>query len=140
MGSELLNAMTISASGMRTQGTRVRVITENIANSATTGQTPGADPYRRQTISFKNELDKEKGVKLVQVDEIGEDFESDFILKFMPDHPAANEDGYVKMPNVNTLIETMDVREAQRSYEANLGMIEQSRTMMMRTIDLLRNQ
>lgn len=140
MGSELLNAMKISAMGMRVQGTRVRVITENVANSDTTGQTPGADPYRRQTISFKNALDREQGLKLVEVDEIGEDFESEFPLQYIPDHPAANEEGYVKMPNVNRMIETMDIREAQRSYEANLGMIEQSRTMMMRTIDLLRSQ
>ncbi len=140
MGSELLNAMQISAMGMRAQGTRVRVITENVANAATTGQTPGADPYRRQTISFKNELDRDKGVKLVTVDEIGEDYETPFPLKYMPDHPAANAEGYVKMPNANSMLEAMDIREAQRSYEANLGMIEQSRTMMLRTIDLLRNQ
>lgn len=140
MESEIVNAMKISAMGMRAQGTRVRVITENVANSNTTGTTPGADPYRRQTIQFKNELDRELGVKLVEVDEIGEDFEKPFPLKYDPSHPAANEAGYVKMPNVSSLIETMDIREAQRSYEANLGMIEQSRTMLTRTIDLLRSQ
>ena len=97
-----------------------------------------ADPYRRQLISFKNVMDKESGVRLVEVDDIGFDDTSDFKLKYMPEHPAANEEGYVKMPNVNTLLEMNDMREAQRSYEANLGMIEQSRSMVMRTIDLLR--
>jgi len=138
MGSELLNAMEISASGMRTQGTRIRVITENVANADTTGTKPGEDPYRRQTISFKNEMDKELGVKKVSVDQIGQDRKSDFILKYLPDHPAADDNGYVKFPNVSTLVELMDMKEAQRSYEANLGMVEQSRSMMMRTIDMLR--
>lgn len=138
MGSELLNAMQISASGMRAQGTRIRVITENVANANTTGETPGSDPYRRQTISFKNEMDRELGIRKVEVNAIGVDTETDFALEYIPDHPAANEEGYVKMPNVRTLIEMMDIREAQRSYEANLGMIEQSRSMVNRTIDLLR--
>lgn len=138
MGSELLNAMKISAMGMRAQGTRIRTITENVANADTTGDTPGADPYRRQIITFKNELDKKLGVSLVKVDEIGTDKKTPFPLKYIPDHPAANAEGYVKMPNVNSLIEIMDVREAQRSYEANLGMIEQARNMVMRTVDLLR--
>ncbi len=138
MGSELLNAMQISASGMRAQGTRIRVITENVANANTTGNTPGADPYRRQTITFKNEMDKQLGVNQVRVDDIDTDRKTPFSLKYIPDHPAADEKGYVKMPNVQPLIEMMDIREAQRSYEANLGMIEQSRSMVQRTIDLLR--
>ena len=138
MSGDILNAMMISAHGMRAQGARVRVISENIANADTTGLTPGADPYRRQTISFKNELDRELGIRLVEVDDIGVDRESQFTLEFSPDHPAANEEGYVKMPNVNMMLEMMDVKEAQRSYEANLGMIEQSRAMISRTIDLLR--
>ncbi len=138
MGSEILNAMKISAMGMRAQGARIRVISENIANADTTGDTPGADPYRRQNITFKNELDRKIGAKLVEVDKIGVDLEAPFRLKYIPDHPAADENGYVKLPNVNSLIEMMDVREAQRSYEANLGMIEQARTMALRTIDLLR--
>ena len=138
MGSEVLNAMMISASGMRTQGTRIRVISENVANANTTGDTPGADPYRRQTISFKNEMDKELGVNRVNVDAIEQDMETPFHLRYDPSHPAANEEGYVKMPNLNPMVELMDVREAQRSYEANLGMIQQSREIMQRTIDLLR--
>jgi flagellar basal-body rod protein FlgC len=138
MSSEILNAMQISAMGMRAQGTRLRVITENIANADTTGKTAGSDPYRRQTVTFKNELDKKLGVDLVEVDKIGKDYKAPFPLKFMPEHPAADERGYVKMPNTNTLVEMMDARESQRSYEANLGMIEQAKSMALRTIDLLR--
>ncbi len=138
MSSEILDAMKISAQGMRAQGTRIRVISENVANADTTGDTPGADPYRRQNITFKNTLDRELGIKTVKVDDIGVDREAPFRLKFIPDHPAADANGYVKMPNVNTLIEMMDIREAQRSYEANLGMIEQAKTMALRTIDILR--
>lgn len=138
MSSEILNAMKISAMGMRAQGTRIRVITENVANAQTTGNTPGADPFARQQITFKNELDRELGVRLVEVDDIDDDTSAPFPLEYNPDHPAADEEGYVKMPNINALIEIMDVREAQRSYEANLGMIEQARSMVLRTIDLLR--
>lgn len=136
--SDIVDALMISANGMRAQGTRIRVISENVANAETTGLTPGSDPYTRQTISFKNELDREMGFHLVEVNDIGTDQETPFPLEFKPDHPAADEGGYVKMPNVNTMLEMMDVREAQRSYEANLGMIEQSRSMISRTIDLLR--
>ena len=138
MSDDIFSAMQISASGMRAQGARIRVITENVANSDTTGLKPGEDPYRRQTISFKNEMDKEAGVRLVQVDDIGKVRNTQFSLKYQPDHPAANAEGYVKMPNVNALIELADMREAQRSYEANLGMIEQARSLLSRTIDMLR--
>jgi len=139
MSSPILDAMAISASGMQTQGTRIRVISENIANANTTGTTPGADPYTRQTISFANELDRADGIRKVVVDDIGQDRSSDYTLRFEPDHPASNEAGYVKYPNVSTLIEVMDSREAQRSYDANIGMIEQTRSMIQRTIDMLRN-
>ncbi|MGH1378223.1 MAG: flagellar basal body rod protein FlgC [Alphaproteobacteria bacterium] len=139
MSGDIANALMISANGMRAQGARIRVISENIANANTTGLTPGSDPYARQTISFKNELDREMGINLVGVNEIGVDSDAPFTLEYSPDHPAANADGYVKMPNVNSMLEIMDAKEAQRSYEANLGMIEQSRAMISRTIDLLRN-
>ncbi len=139
MSSDILGAMQISASGMRAQGTRVRVIAENVANADTTGTNPGEDPYRRQTISFVNELDRASGLHKVKVDRIGVDNETPFSLQYMPDHPAADVDGYVKTPNVNMLMEMMDIREAQRSYEANLGMVEQARSMMLRTIELLRS-
>lgn len=138
MGSEILNAMQISAAGMRAQSARIRVISENLANANTTGSSPGADPYTRQKISFKNEMNDDIDLRVVQVEDISKDRKTPFRTKFMPDHPAADENGIVKMPNVNSLIEMMDAREAQRSYEANLGMIEQSRTMIVRTIDILR--
>ncbi len=138
MADDLFATMKASSMGMKAQGARVRILSENVANADTTGKTAGSDPYRRQTITFKNELDREWGIKEVKVDKIGEDM-SDFDLKYMPGHPAANAEGYVKMPNLNSLIEIMDVREAQRSYEANLGMIDQSRSMVLRTIDLLRS-
>lgn len=139
MTNEIMNAMAVSAMGMRAQGTRIRVISENIANADTAANVPGEDPYKRQMVSFDNVLDKERGVKLITVDKITEDNQTPFPERLMPDHPGADENGYVKMPNVNSLIEMMDVREAQRSYEANLGMIEQSKTMLTRTVDLLRN-
>lgn len=135
---DMYDAMTISAYGMRAQGERTRVISENIANAQTTGLNPTQDPYSRKVITFKNEMDRQHGEKLVRVEDITDDRRDEFPLKYMPDHPAANAEGYVKMPNVNILIELNDMREAQRSYEANLGMIENSRTMMFRTIDLLR--
>lgn len=131
--------MAISAQGMRVQGARIRVISENIANADTAATTPGGDPYSRQIITFKNEMDRKMGHKTVRVDEIGEDKKTPFVLKYLPDHPGADENGYVKMPNVNPLVEMMDAKEAQRSYEANLTMIEQARNMAQRTIDVLRN-
>ena len=136
--TDMLDAMTISAYGMRAQGERTRIISENIANASTAALTPESDPYARKVITFKNEMDRERGHRLVEVEDISTDRRQEFQLKFMPDHPGADSDGYVKMPNVNMLIELNDMREAQRSYEANLGMIENSRTMMFRTIDLLR--
>ena len=136
--SDLFEAMTISSYGMRAQGTRMRVISENMANANTAAPTPEEDPYTRKVVTFKNELDREIGVNKVQVDKVDQETKEPYPLTFMPDHPGANEQGYVRLPNVNPLIEAMDMREAQRTYEANLGMIEQSRTMMMQTIDLLR--
>jgi flagellar basal-body rod protein FlgC len=136
--SELYSAMGISASGMRAQSSRIRIIAENIANADTAAPTPGENPYTRQRVTFKNVLDREAGVKKVEVDKVSQDKEKPYPVKYMPDHPGADENGYVKMPNVEPLIETMDMREAQRSYEANLGMIEQSRSMVFQTIDILR--
>ncbi len=127
----------ISASGMRAQGTRIRVIAENIANSETTGLTPGDLPYRRKVITFKNVLDRELGVDTVRVHEIGLD-DGDFGRRYDPNHPSADADGYVMMPNVNRMVEMADLREAQRSYEANVSVIENARRMVSRTVDLLR--
>lgn len=135
---DLMDAMTISAFGMRAQGERTRIISENIANASTAGLTPESEPYTRKVITFKNEMDRERGHNLLNVEDIAQDRRGEFPLKYMPDHPGADVNGYVKMPNVSALIELNDMREAQRSYEANLGMIENSRTMITRTIDLLR--
>lgn len=134
----MFDAMMISASGMRAQGERTRIISENIANASTGALNPTADPYTRKVITFKNELDRADGIRKVKVEDVTQDRRQEYPLKYMPDHPGADANGYVKMPNVSMLIEMNDMREAQRSYEANLGMIENSRTMMFRTIDLLR--
>ena len=136
--AEMFDTMLISAHGMRVQGERTRVISENIANAKTAPLTPDQDPYARKVITFRNEMDRQKGLRLVRVEDITDDRRQEFPKKYMPDHPGADEAGYVQMPNVNMLIEMNDMREAQRSYEANLGMIEQTRGMMNRTIDLLR--
>jgi flagellar basal-body rod protein FlgC len=136
--TELFSAMSISAAGMKAQGTRIRVISENLANSGTTATTPGGDPYTRQTVTFKNTMDRKRGFDLVDVSKIGKDDKKPFPTKYMPDSPAADANGYVKMPNVDPLVELMDMKEAQRTYEANLGMIDQSRSMILSTIDILR--
>ena len=135
---ELKNAMKISASGMRAQGERLKTIAENLANADSMAKTPGGDPYRRKVISFKSELDRATGVNLVKAQKPTQD-RSDFELKYDPGHPAANADGYVKMPNVKTVIEMADMREAQRTYEANLNAVDTAKQMINRTIDLLRN-
>ena len=135
---DMLDAMVISSYGMRAQGERTRVISENIANANTGALTPTSEPYSRKVITFENELNRDYGHRTVKVEDITDDRRDEFPLRYMPDHPGANEAGYVQMPNVNMLVELNDMREAQRSYEANLGMIEQSRTMASRTVDLLR--
>jgi flagellar basal-body rod protein FlgC len=135
---DLVKAMEMASKGMKAQGQRMKVISENLANSETTGKTSKEAPYRRQMAIFKNELNRADGTKEVEVDKVVTD-KTPFILKYDPSHPAADEKGYVKMPNVNPLLEMMDMREAQRSYEANLGVIEVARSMLMRTIDLLRS-
>jgi flagellar basal-body rod protein FlgC len=134
---DLMESLMISAAGMRAQGQRLRVVAENLANADSVSEVPGGDPYRRKTISFKNQLDRELGLETVQVQKVGED-PSDFRLKYDPGNPAADAKGYVKLPNVNSLIEMTDMREAQRSYEANLRAIEVARNMLQRTIDLIR--
>jgi flagellar basal-body rod protein FlgC len=134
---DLMESLMISAAGMRVQGQRLRVVAENLANADSVSEVPGGDPYRRKTITFKNALDRELGMETVQVNKVGLD-QSDFRMKYDPGNPAADQKGYVKLPNVNSLIEMSDMREAQRSYEANLRAIEVARTMLQRTIDLIR--
>ena len=134
---DLISSLKISAAGMKVQGTRLRVISENLANADSLPTGPGKSPYRRKNIQFQNVLNRELGLNLVKVKKIGID-KSEFNRRFDPGHPAADEKGYVQTPNVKTLIEVMDMREAQRSYEANLTAIRTARSMMRRTIDLLR--
>lgn len=134
---DLQKSMMISAAGLKVQSTRMRIIAENLANADSIANTPGGDPYRRKTISFKNILDRQAGVNTVRVDKVSID-RSELDKKYDPNHPGADDQGYVKQPNVNGLVEAMDMREAQRSYEANLSAIEASRSMLMGTIDLLR--
>ena len=133
---DLKDAISISASGMRAQGTRLRIIAENIANADSMGARPGDDPYRRKTIMFENVLDRQMNADVVWVAEIGRDL-SDFSLSYQPTHPLADDNGYVKRPNVNALIEMTDMTEAQRSYEANMSLIDSSRSMIQKTIDLI---
>ena len=135
---DLIKSMRISASGMQAQDARLRVISENLANSDSLGQAPGSDPYQRKIVSFKNVLDRAMGAEVVKITSVSRD-KSDFGKRLDRAHPAADQDGYVKVPNVNPLIELADMRQAQRSYEANLSMVEVSKGMLMRTIDLLRN-
>ena len=130
-------AIAISAAGMDTQTARLRIIAENIANQDSTGSTPGAEPYRRKTITFANQLNKELGTETVRVRSVGTD-KGELPLRFDPSHPAADANGYVRMPNVNPFVEIMDMREAQRDYSANLNVMEATRTMLTRTIELLK--
>jgi flagellar basal-body rod protein FlgC len=134
---DLVKSLKISAAGLRAQTMRMRVSAENMANADTVAENPNTDPYRRKTISFKSVLDKTIDAKTVAVSQVGVD-NSDFEMRYDPGHPAADANGYVKMPNVKTMIEMMDIREAQRSYEANLGAIEAAKNMLSRAIDLLR--
>jgi flagellar basal-body rod protein FlgC len=134
---DLSKAISVAAAGMKVQGVRLRVVAENMANAGSTAATPDQLPYRRKVVTFKNALDRELGVEKVGVNRIDVD-RSDFQRRYDPTHPSADAEGYVLLPNVNSLIESMDMREAQRSYEANLNVIEASKTMLMRTIDVLR--
>lgn len=134
---DLSGTLDISSSGMDAQSSRLRVIAENLANQDTTGSTAGADPYRRKTITFAEMLDPSSGADEVSVKKVGQDM-SDFQLKYDPSHPAANAQGYVKMPNVNSFVELMDMREAERSYSADLNVMQVTRSMLTRTIDLLK--
>ena len=135
--ADLRAALAIAASGMAAQTTRLRVIAENLANQDSTGSTPGADAYRRKTISFESRMDAKAGVPTVRVRSIGRD-NGDLPLRFDPSNPAANADGYVKTPNVNSFIEIMDMRDAERAYSANLSVMQATHTMLNRLLDLLK--
>jgi flagellar basal-body rod protein FlgC len=134
---DLSKALDISASGMAAQTTRLRVIAENLANQDTTGSTPGAAPYRRKTVTFGDTIDHGTDTPQVRVRKVGRD-ESEFPQRYDPSHPAADSRGYVRTPNVNSFVEVMDMREAQRTYNANLSVMQVSRGMLTRTIEMLK--
>ena len=134
---DFLRSLMIAASGLRAQQGRMRVLAENIANADSTAATPGGDPYRRKVPTFISHFDRAIGAQVVKLGRIERD-PSEFRTRYEPGNPAADARGYVKLPNVNDLIETVDMREAHRSYEANLNVITATRAMIVRTLDILR--
>jgi flagellar basal-body rod protein FlgC len=137
MVDPLIASTKLSSAGLEAQSARLRVISENVANAQSTGRTPGSDPYARKTITFKSELDRALGASSVAVKDVGTD-DAPFPVEYDPGNPAADENGMVKKPNVNMLIEMADMREANRSYQANLQMMKQARALISATIDLMR--
>jgi flagellar basal-body rod protein FlgC len=137
MSMDFMKSLTIAASGLRAQMGRMRIITENIANADSVAQTPGGDPYRRRIVSFSTELDRSIGADVVSLGQVQPD-NSPFLIRHEPGNPAADAAGNVKYPNVNALIEMTDLRDAQRSYEANLNVITATRKMLQLTIDMLK--
>ncbi len=137
MSMDFLKSLGIAASGLRAQSGRMRVIAENLANADSTGSKPGADPYRRKIPTFSQRMDREFGEKVVSLGRVARD-NTAFKTRFEPGNPAADGSGQVKLPNVDGLVETMDMREAQRSYEANLNVVTSTRRMIARTLDILR--
>jgi flagellar basal-body rod protein FlgC len=130
-------SMHIAASGLKAQSSRMRVIAENIANADSAPSSPGADPYRRKIPTFSQQIDRETGASLIEAGRVRRD-NAPFRTKYDPGNPAANAKGEVRMPNVNALIENMDMREAQRSYEANLNMVSATRRMVAKTLEILK--
>lgn len=137
MNMDFMKSLTIAASGLRAQMGRMRIITENIANADSVAATPGGDPYRRRIVTFSAELDRSIGADVVKLGPVQTD-NSDFLVKHEPGNPAANAQGDVKYPNVNTLVEMTDLRDAQRSYKSNLNVITATRKMLQLTIDMLK--
>ncbi len=135
---ELMKSLMIAASGLKAQSGRMRIIAENLANANSTARTPDGNPYRRKMVTFENVFNRELGAHTVHPGRVTFD-QTDFTTRHEPGHPAADANGYVKTPNVNTLVEMMDMRQAQRSYEANLNVIRSARGMAMRTLDILRS-
>jgi flagellar basal-body rod protein FlgC len=134
---DFLKTISVAASGLKAQSGRMRVIAENVANADSTADKPGADPYRRKVPSFNRHFDKDLEASVVELGRVRTD-RSAFRTRYDPGHPAADQNGEVKLPNVNPLVETMDMREAQRSYEANLNLISATRRMISRTLEILR--
>jgi flagellar basal-body rod protein FlgC len=138
MLDSLQASMSVASSGLEAQSTRMRIVSENLANANATGRAAGSDPYQRKTVTFNAEVDRAAGAQLVKVKEVGVD-RTPFRVEYDPGHPAADQTGYVKLPNVNMMIEMADMREVNRSYEANLQVVKQVRSMLGMTIDLLRS-
>jgi flagellar basal-body rod protein FlgC len=136
--SDFTRSMGIATSGLRAQAGRMRVISENIANAESTSQAAGGDPYRRKIPTFTSELDRSLDARVVGLGRVRPDMASTFRVKYEPGSPAADAAGNVKYPNVNSLIEMTDMKEAQRSYEANLNIISATRRMIQRTLDILK--
>lgn len=134
---DFVKSLAIAAAGLRAQAGRMRIISENIANADSTAQRVGADPYRRKIVTFRSELDRSLDAQLVKLGRVRTD-PSDFRTKYQPGHPAADTAGNVKYPNVNALIEMTDMRDAQRTYEANLNVVTATRRMIQRTLELLK--
>ncbi len=137
MSDPLFSAMAISSAGLNAQSVRMRVISENIANAGTTGTRPGEDPYARKSVSFAQVMDHQKGLPLVEVAKVSAKAD-DFSVRYDPNHPAADQNGMVKTPNVDLLVEVADMREAVRSYQANVQAIKQARNLISMTVDMLR--
>lgn len=137
MGSNLSISADIAVSGMKAQAERLRVIAENMANADSIATRPGEEPYRRQVVTFQDYVDAETGAKKVKVSNVLTD-NSELPKKYDPNHPAADAQGYVTLPNVNPLIEMMDMKEAQRSYDANLNMMKTARDMNSKILDILK--
>jgi flagellar basal-body rod protein FlgC len=137
-GGDFARSMGIATSGLRAQAGRMRVISENIANADSTSSTAGGDPYRRKVPTFSSTLDRALDAKVVSLGRIQPDT-SAFRVKYEPSNPAADAAGNVKYPNVNPLIEMTDLRDAQRSYEANLNIVSATRRMVQRTLDILKS-
>ena len=127
----------IAASGMTAQTDRLRIVSENVANADSTGTTPGADPYRRKTVTFAQMLDRDTGATGVEIGQVGRD-DTPFQLDYDPSHPAADANGYVKRPNVDPVLEMANMREASRSYEANMNLFEAGRRMRGQMLDMLK--
>jgi flagellar basal-body rod protein FlgC len=134
---DFLKSIQVAVSGLKAQSGRMRVISENIANADSVPRNPNVDPYRRKVPTFERRFDRELQAETVRMGKIARD-QSAFNTKLEPGHPAADRNGYVKTPNVNSTIESMDLREAQRSYEANLNVVTSTRRMIQRTLELLR--
>lgn len=138
MADPLQTTLRIGASGLQAQSLRLRVIAENMANAHSTGRTPGSDPYTRKVISFESQVDEAASANMVRVAAV-ERHRAPYRVEHMPGHPAADAQGYVRLPNVDLIVEAADMREANRSYEANLQAIRQAREMISMTIDMLRS-